>query len=196
VGAEAARRWSLRITAQEEYGLRCMVQLARHRGPEPLSLSEIAEREGLSLPYVAKLLAQLRQAGLVESVRGRSGGYVLPRDPAEITLDEVVEALGGVFFERDHCEKYPASQENCVHSDDCSIRSIWDAVGRLIRDALRRTTLADLLQSEERVGEIMSRQPRPRWRYAAAAPGGPGPGADEDPGHGGVRRRQRGGFPV
>ena len=67
----------MKITAQEEYGLRCLLRLARAGDGRSLTIPEIAADEGLSVPYVAKLLAVLRQAGLIESVRGRSGGYRL-----------------------------------------------------------------------------------------------------------------------
>jgi Rrf2 family protein len=162
----------VKITAQEEYGLRCMVQVARSRGDEPLTISEIARREGLSLPYVGKLMNLLRQARLVESVRGRSGGYVLPRDPGKISLMEIVEALGGELFERDYCDRHPAGQDSCVHVDECSIRGIWGAVDRIIRDVLSRTTLADLLESEEKVVQIAKSMPVSPWPYGQSPPPG------------------------
>jgi Rrf2 family protein len=156
----------VKITAQEEYGLRCMVQLARHRDTEPLTIAEIARREALSLPYVGKLMALLRHAGLVESVRGRSGGYILPRRPSDIALHEIIEALGGELFERDHCDRYPAGQKACVHVDECSIRGIWGALGKIIQDVLSRTTLADLLGSEDKIVRITKALPTPDWPYS------------------------------
>lgn len=144
-----------------------MVQLARHRDDDPLTIAEIAKREGLSLPYVGKLLALLRQAGLVESVRGRSGGYVLPRLASDITLHEIIDALGGEFFERDHCDRYPAGQQSCVHVDECSIRGIWGELANIVQDVLSRTSLADLLRSEEKVVQITRSLPKPHWPFAA-----------------------------
>lgn len=166
----------MRITAQEEYGLRCMLQLARRAGGEPLTIAEISQREALSLPYVGKLMALLRHAGLAGSVRGRAGGYVLPRPPSEIRLDEIIETLGGELFEEeDHCDRYPAGETSCVHVGDCSIRSVWSALGDLIRDVLRRTTLADLLRSEgqlsRQLSQIMTFLPKAHWPYGSGAPG-------------------------
>src|SRR5262249_58819187 len=82
----------MKITAQEEYGLRCLLRLARADG-HSLTIPEIAAVEGLSSPYVAKILAVLRQAGLIESVRGRAGGYRLAKSPAEIGLGSVLMSI-------------------------------------------------------------------------------------------------------
>ena len=138
----------MKITAQEEYGLRCLLQLARHEGPEPLTVAHIAEAEGLSVPYVGKLLAALRQSGLVDSVRGRSGGFVLCRPPQEISASEALRALGGQLFEPEFCEAHHGSNEVCVHLGRCSIRSLWSVVGDLIERVLAQTTLADLADDQ------------------------------------------------
>src|SRR5208337_2362777 len=91
---------SMKITAQEEYGLRCLLMLARaEEGGNSLTIPEIAAAEGLSAPYVAKLLAVMRQAGLIESVRGRTGGYRLARPTAEVRLGRVLMVLGDPLFD-------------------------------------------------------------------------------------------------
>src|SRR6516225_2545511 len=109
----------MKITAQEEYGLRCLLRLARAYGVQPLTIPEIAAAENLSPPYVAKLLAVLRQAGLIESNRGRTGGYHLVRDPAEVRLGTVLRELGEPLFEDGaYCERHagPETEGLCVHS--------------------------------------------------------------------------------
>ena len=83
----------MHLLAQEEYGLRCLVQLARHRGSSPLTIPEIAAAEGLSPEYTAKLMRALRQGGLVMSTRGAAGGYRLARPAEEVTAWEVLEKL-------------------------------------------------------------------------------------------------------
>lgn len=137
----------MKITAQEEYGLRCLLQLARPHGPEPLTVAAIAEEEGLSVPYVGKIMGHLRQRGLVESVRGRSGGYVLTRPAEAITLADALEALGGSFFSTGFCDEHNGTHARCVHLSDCSIRSLWGVLGEVLDRVLRRTTLADLALS-------------------------------------------------
>ncbi|MBU1699481.1 MAG: Rrf2 family transcriptional regulator [Candidatus Eisenbacteria bacterium] len=145
----------MKITSLEEYGLRCMVQLARHSDREPLTIAEIAQEEGLSLPYVGKLMNLLRQEGLVMSVRGRAGGYILPRPADQITLDTVITALGGDLFDKDHCGRHPAGHDVCVHSGDCSIRSVWSTMHRIINDTLKKTSLSDLVGTENQVSQTL-----------------------------------------
>ena len=97
----------MKITSQEEYGVRCLLRLARVHGEQSLTIPEIAAAENLSAPYVGKLLAVLRQAGLIESVRGRTGGYHLTRPPEEIRLGGVLLALGEPLFdEPGYCVKH------------------------------------------------------------------------------------------
>jgi len=135
----------LKISSQEEYGLRCILQLARER-TEPLSLAEIAGREGLSSAYVAKLMGQMRDAGLVEAVRGRSGGYTLARSPEEINVHEVLTAFSGQLFQGSFCDEHPGAGETCVHQGSlCNIKSLWGVLDGLIGTVLSRTSLADLL---------------------------------------------------
>ena len=144
----------MKVTAQEEYGLRCMVQLAKsHARKAPLTITEIAEAEGLSGPHVGKLLGVLREGGLVLGVRGRSGGYSLSRNPHAITLDEVLSVLSGRLFDGQYCDKYNGELENCVHSENCSLRSIWGAIEMVVGNALKKMTLASLLSTEEGVRE-------------------------------------------
>jgi len=142
----------VKITAQEEYGLRCLLQLAKHPGDEPLTLSAIAEGEGLSIPYVAKLMNVLRGGGLVDSVRGRSGGYTLARPAGQITVGEVLIVLGGPLFTSDFCDEHHGTLETCAHTGRCSIRTLWGVVGGLIDQVLRRTSLADLVRHDVACG--------------------------------------------
>ena len=96
----------MRITAVEEYGLRCLLALAKEGTAGQLSISEIAEKEGLSVPYASKLLGILRKSGLVVAARGRSGGFSIAREPEKITMYEVLTALGGPLIDTNHCQKY------------------------------------------------------------------------------------------
>lgn len=142
----------MRINPSEEYGLRCLLQLAREyeRG-ESLSLQEIAAREGLPVPNTAKLLRKLRIAGIVTSERGRSGGYLLSRPPDQISLAEALGALDGpVFDQRRDCGHFTGVEAVCVNSAGCTVRSLWIALDGLVRGALSRVTLADLDSTENR----------------------------------------------
>ena len=142
----------MRITALEEYGLRCMVLLAKSSPSTSLSLTEIGEREGLSVPYVGKLLGMLKQAELVNAERGRNGGYVLARSADRISLKEVFDALGEPLFGANHCEKYTSGEQvgQCVHVGDCTVRDVWATFNGLISDILERITLDDLASKKSR----------------------------------------------
>jgi len=139
----------VKITATEEYGLRCLVLLA-NRGPDqPLTLSEIGDGEGMSQPYAAKIMNLLRQAGLVDSIRGRNGGYVLAYPPHRVRLSEVFEAMGEPLFGSSHCNRFSSAdtEQGCVHTGDCSVRDVWAGMNMLITSLLDQITLADLVQA-------------------------------------------------
>jgi Rrf2 family protein len=145
----------MKITAQEEYGLRCLLQLAR--AGSSLSIAEIASAEGLSVPYVAKLLAVLRQEGFIESARGRSGGYHLAIPPEEIRLGKLLEVLGEPLFDEvEHCQRYAGTEtDTCVHLGSCTLRSLWQTLEEWMRHTLNQLTLADLLQSGHRITGLL-----------------------------------------
>lgn len=139
----------MHLSSQEEYGLRCLLRLARHEGPEPLRIQEIADAEGMSPEYVAKLMRVLRNGALVRSTRGAGGGYRLERPSVDVTVWQAVEVLGGEFFPESFCEAHPGSRRDCVHTTDCSIRALWSGLNSLLRHALSSITLADLMRGDE-----------------------------------------------
>lgn len=146
----------MQLSAQEEYGLRCLLQVARHEasaGSEPLRIQEIAAREGLSPEYTAKLMRALRQGGLVVSTRGAAGGYRLARPASAVTIWEALEVLGGALFSAEFCSSHPGQLRDCVHSTDCSVRALWSWVGGAMRKVLGGITLADMTRPELPMGE-------------------------------------------
>ena len=145
----------MQLLAQEEYGLRCLIQVARHAGPDPLTIPEIAAAEGLSPEYTAKLLRALRQADLVVSTRGAGGGYRLARPAREVTAWQVVQALGGSLFPKEFCESHPGLLHDCVHTSGCSIRGLWTAVEGAVRGVLEGVTIADLARTD--TGTLITR---------------------------------------
>ncbi len=145
----------MRILSQEEYGLRCLLQLARQRGSEPMSIYEIAKAERLSPEYAGKLMQLLRRAGLATSSRGPGGGYRLARPAEEISVWEAIEVLGGKLFPRDFCECHTGHAASCVHSTDCSIRALWLMITEMVRDALEEVALADLQQDEASMAKLL-----------------------------------------
>src|SRR5438132_9147592 len=148
----------MKISSQEEYGLRCLLCLAGAEEGQSLTIPEIATAEGLSAPYVAKLLSVLRQAGLIDSVRGRAGGYSLAHPPAEITLGSVMRVLGEPLFdEPGYCQKHAGTEADgpCVHYGGCTLRALWLTLEEWMRHTFNQVTLTDLLQSEHRITELL-----------------------------------------
>ena len=143
----------MKVTAQEEYGFRCILRIAQAEPNRNLSCSEIARAERISVPYAAKLLNILRRAGLVTSSTGVKGGYRLGHDPQEITVLKILKVLDGdllVSDFADFCKCFAGLQEQCVHyKDSCSIRSVWLTISTHIEDTLGRITLGELVAHGE-----------------------------------------------
>ncbi len=145
----------MKITAQEEYGMRCLLQLSKAQEDEGLTVKEIATQEGLSPAYVEKLLRLLSRVGLIHSVRGSKGGYLLNRKPTQITLAEVVRALGNVPTTQGICDRFTGNRTSCIHIDDCCIRSAWATLTRMIETFLERTVLSDLIGNETKIRQTL-----------------------------------------
>ena len=138
----------MKLSAQEEYGLRCLLRVAGAGEGQSLTIPEIGHAEALSIAYVAKLMRVLRRGKFVRSVRGQTGGYTLARPPENIGVAEVLALLGGRLFEPGFCDQFAGLKRSCTHSVDCSIRSLWRAVQKAVDSILSEITLSDLLQKE------------------------------------------------
>ncbi len=152
----------MKISSQEEYGLRCLLRLAEaEEKGESLTIHDVAASEGLSPAYVAKLLAVLRHAGLIESARGRAGGYRLGASPADVRLGKVLAALGEPLFEEPaYCERHKGSEADgqCVHMGSCNLRALWHTLETWMRRALDGITLADLLRGEGHITDLLRKR--------------------------------------
>lgn len=140
----------MKVSAQEEYGLRCLMQLARLGEGESLSLSQLAEREGISQANAGKVLWLLSKAGLVSATRGSQGGYRLARPAGEVRLSEVIKVLDDEKLEG-HCRSFPGVLDTCVHTGDCGIRPVLLNVHEIVAQALSGITLAQLVGTEQSV---------------------------------------------
>lgn len=143
----------MKISAQEEFGLRCLVQLAQLSEGESLTLGQLASREGISQANAGKVMWLLNQAGFVQATRGIKGGYTLSRPATEIRLSEVVKVLDADEI-ANHCQHYAGILETCVHTGDCGIRPVIVGLHEIISQALEQITLAQLIGSEEKVDEM------------------------------------------
>ena len=142
----------MKISAQEEYGLRCLVQLANLPAGKSLNLPQIAEGEGISVANAGKLMWLLNKAGFVSATRGTKGGYSLSRPASGIFLSEVIKILDDDEIVN-HCDGYKGILEMCVHKGDCGIRPVIIGLHEIVQNALSQITLAQLVGEESKVNE-------------------------------------------
>jgi Rrf2 family transcriptional regulator, cysteine metabolism repressor len=135
---------AVHFSTRGEYGVRLMVELARHQGTGPISLTEMADHEALPRPYLEQLVVSLREAGLVNSTRGAHGGYELTRPPEEIRMGEVLRALEGPIAPMVCASEDPAHAGICGRIGFCNVNNLWVTVRNAISGALDSITLADL----------------------------------------------------
>ena len=140
----------LRVSTRGEYGVRLRVDLARHYGGTPRSLSEISQSEGLELKvqYLEQLVRALREHGLVESTRGAHGGYRLARTPEEMRMSEILRALEGPIAPM-ICATEGEMEVICDRLDGCSTKFLWAHVRDAVSAALDSMTLADLVRAND-----------------------------------------------
>jgi Rrf2 family protein len=136
----------MKFSAQEEYGLRCLLQIAQREteGGSP-TIPEISRAEGLSQANVGKILRLLREGGYVVAARGQAGGYSLSRPAAEIPVSQVMAHLGGRLYDGDFCDKHKGAMPSCRRSVDCSLRSLWTRIQSAVDGVLHEMSLADLV---------------------------------------------------
>lgn len=132
----------MKISTKGRYGLRTLMDISIHQTKGPVNLNDIAERQGISAKYLWQIVNLLKTAGFVRGTRGPKGGYILIRDPADITMLDVIQILEGPISlvecvdDADFCER----MENCV------AHSVWTDVSQVIRGALQKITLAEILR--------------------------------------------------
>lgn len=131
----------MKITSRTEYGLRAMVYLAGRREEGPAPLSEIATSEGIPGAFLERILARLREAGLVRATRGASGGYALARSPGSVAVADVVVALEGPLTLVDCVQ----DDRSCARAEGCASRVVWRRLDDAITQALEGLSLEDLV---------------------------------------------------
>ena len=157
----------MRISTRGRYGLRAMFELALGFGEAPVLMSTIAARQDLSRKHLHTLLTSLKSAGLVYSVRGPGGGFVLSRPPDRIRLGEILHALEGPLLFV-HCV---ADRQACERSNGCPARDVWQELSKAIESALGSVTLKDLVSVEtDACAKPRRKQKRRRSRKAGDLP--------------------------
>lgn len=146
----------MKITAQEEYGLRILIRIASCSTETGMSIPQLSEAEGISPHYVAKLTRVLRMEGFINSTPGYKGGYVLAKPAKEINIRSVLIALGGVLFDKDFCSLHAGTLKLCTNSVDCSSRSLWKMIQFTVDRLLDKVTVHDLVTTEKESENLLN----------------------------------------
>lgn len=136
----------MKFSTQEEYGLRCLIRIARfHEMGKALTIPEISRGEGITEHTTAKILRALRLGGFIESARGHLGGYTLVRSPKEILVGNVLKELGGKLYDESFCTSHSKGELLCSVTSDCTVRSLWILIQNSVDNAISGMYLSDLL---------------------------------------------------
>ncbi len=141
------------ISTKGRYGTKALFELALHYGEGPHALRGIAERQGLSEHYLEQLVAPLRKAGLVQSVRGAQGGYMLARDPGLITVGDILRVLEGPVSPTECALDNFDFSRCCANSGVCPDRDVWVRVRKGIEEVVDHISLQDLVDDWQRSHE-------------------------------------------
>lgn len=142
----------MKVSTKSRYGVAAMVDLAQHYGKGPVALRGVARRQQVSEHYLEQLMASLRKAGVVQSVRGAQGGYVLAREPASISVGDIVRAMEGPIAPVD-CLLVEKGSTNpyCDKTIGCVRRTVWEKMGNSINSALDSISLEVLCQEADHI---------------------------------------------
>ena len=146
----------MKITAQEEYGLRILIRIASCKDEKGMSIPQLSEAEGITPHYVAKLARILRMEGFINSTPGYKGGYVLAKPANKIVINKLLKALGGPLYDTEFCGLHTGSLKLCTNSVDCSSRSLWQMIQFTVDRLLDKVTVHDLVNSEKSSAKILN----------------------------------------
>ena len=136
----------MKFSTQEEYGLRCLIRIARfHEMGKALTIPEISRGEGISEHVTAKILRALRLGGFIESARGHLGGYTLARSPQNILVGSVLKELGGKLYDDSFCSSHSKGDLLCSVTSDCTVRSLWVLIQNSVDSVIGGMQLSDLM---------------------------------------------------
>jgi Rrf2 family cysteine metabolism transcriptional repressor len=140
--------YSVTLSQKCRYALRAIFELAKRQGNGPITIGNIAEAQAIPPRFLELILAQAKQAGFVESRRGKTGGYLLARDARDIAVSDVIRVFEGPINVVD-CGSGRGNEERCALDSDCVFRGLWDDASQALLRVLDGTTFADLLEREQ-----------------------------------------------
>lgn len=138
----------MKLSTKGRYGVKAMVDLAIHYGEEPVSIKVISSRQKISEYYLEQLFSPLRKVGLIKSIRGAGGGYVLNRAPEDITIYDIIEVLEGPV-EISTC----LDEDKCTNIDCCATRIVWKKIKNSIDEVTKSITLRDIVNDYHRMNK-------------------------------------------
>jgi len=142
----------MKFSTKGRYGLRAMVDLAVHAKGDHVALYSIAERQGISTNYLEQVFSVLRKAGLVKSVKGAQGGYVLAEDPSDIKVGRILRALEGPLSVIDENAESPNGKETAIQQ--CIRTVVWDKMNEALNELADSVTLEDLAENYRKLNGI------------------------------------------
>ena len=141
----------MKLSTKGQYGLRALLDMAIYQNEGPGTLNNIAERQGISEGYLEQLMMPLKRAGIVKSIRGAHGGYLLTKDPKNVTVGEIIRVLEGPIAPGACVDE--ENPEACVRSSFCATRIVWAKVRDSISGVLDSFSLEDLVQESKKHGD-------------------------------------------
>ena len=147
----------MKLSTKSTYGLRAMVNIAANGSGTATSIAEISKEDGISAAYLEQLMNKLRRKGLIESIRGPKGGYVLSRDAAKITVGDIVKTLEGDIYPVSCITNKKDLINSCKSNKNCVSKIVWHKLAKAISDCLESVTLEDLRDEAQRISRNSSR---------------------------------------
>lgn len=148
----------MKLSTKGRYGLRALIDLAKYSEIEPVSINSIAVRQGISERYLEQLMTLLKKAGLVRSIRGAGGGYVLAKDAGEISVGDVLRALEGKL-EPVECAAFH-EEEGCAAADGCVTKYVWQKINESINQTVDEIRLDTLILESKKLDEELETKPK------------------------------------
>lgn len=136
----------MKLSTRGRYGLKAMFQLALYHGEGPITLKQIAEEQNLSESYLEQLFSTLRKDGLLNSVRGAQGGYLLSKEPNKITVGNILRSLEGDLSPSD-C----VTGDECENEYNCVTKTVWERIKNSIDEVVDSITLQDMIEDENKL---------------------------------------------
>lgn len=140
----------MKLSTKGRYGLRALIDLAQYSGTDPVSITSISDRQGISERYLEQLMSMMKKAGLVTSIRGANGGYMLAKDLEEISVGDVLRALEGNLEPVECSALHP--EEGCKAADSCVTKYVWQRINESINQTVDEMKLAQLVEESRKKG--------------------------------------------